>query len=265
MGGRGPPHYARAMAPAEPLRTETVSQRAPQSPDPPADATAPERVVLVGNPNVGKSALFGALTGKYVTVSNYPGTTVEVSRGWATVDGRRVEVVDTPGAASFLPSSEDERVTRDILLDPRPAVVIAVGDAKNLERTLGLALQLCEAQIPFVLALNMDDEARARGIRVDAEALAEQLGVEVTPTVAIRREGLAELVSSVGRARAGSLSVEYPAAVEAAATEVEALLPVATVSRRALALLAVCGDATLAGWLAERMDAESLAAIEDAR
>src|SRR5215468_8798802 len=79
-------------------------------------------VVLVGNPNVGKSALFGALTGKYVTVSNYPGTTVEVSRGWATVDGRRVEVVDTPGAASFLPSSEDERVTRDILLDPRPAV-----------------------------------------------------------------------------------------------------------------------------------------------
>src|SRR5262249_45552473 len=92
-GGPGAPHYARAMAPAEPLRTETVSQRAPQSPDPPADATAPERVVLVGNPNVGKSALFGALTGKYVTVSNYPGTTVEVSRGWATVDGRRVEVV----------------------------------------------------------------------------------------------------------------------------------------------------------------------------
>src|SRR5262252_680554 len=196
------------MAPAEPLLTETGSQPEPPSPARAADATAPERVVLVGNPNVGKSALFGALTGKYVTVSNYPGTTVEVSRGTATVQGRGVEVVDTPGAASFLPSSEDERVTRDILLDPRPAVVIAVGDAKNLERTLGLALQLCEMHIPFVLALNMDDEARARGIRVDAEALSEQLGVEVTPTVAIRREGLGELVSSIGRARAGAVEIE---------------------------------------------------------
>ena len=83
-----------------------------------AGATAaPAGIVLVGNPNVGKSALFGALTGKYVTVSNYPGTTVEVSRGHAVIAGRRVAVVDTPGAASFVPTSEDERVTRDILLE----------------------------------------------------------------------------------------------------------------------------------------------------
>ncbi len=77
-------------------------------------------VVLVGNPNVGKSALFGALTGTYVTVSNYPGTTVELSEGLAVVAGKRVRVVDTPGAASFIPSSEDERVSRDILLHETP-------------------------------------------------------------------------------------------------------------------------------------------------
>ncbi|HYV42074.1 MAG TPA: FeoB small GTPase domain-containing protein, partial [Thermoanaerobaculia bacterium] len=80
-------------------------------------STAPSGVVLVGNPNVGKSALFGALTGTYVTVSNYPGTTVEVSTGHMVVWGRRVAIVDTPGAASFVPFSEDERVTRDILLE----------------------------------------------------------------------------------------------------------------------------------------------------
>src|SRR5512143_3599228 len=132
----------------------------------PAQA-APAGVVLVGNPNVGKSALFGALTGKYVTVSNYPGTTVEVARGTASIGGQRIEVLDTPGAASLLPSSEDERVTRDILLDSRPAAVVVVGDAKNLERALGLAVQLCETEVPCVLALNMSDEARMRGIRID--------------------------------------------------------------------------------------------------
>ena len=128
-------------------------------------------IILVGNPNVGKSALFGALTGKYVTVSNYPGTTVEVSRGVARTGGGRLEVVDTPGAASFLPFSEDERVTRDILLETPGAAVIAVVDAKNLERGLGLAMQLSEMEIPFVLALNMSDEAREHGIRIDTEGL----------------------------------------------------------------------------------------------
>src|SRR6266536_1924064 len=109
-----------------------------------ARETAPAGVVLVGNPNVGKSALFGALTGTYVTVSNYPGTTVEVSTGHASIAGRRVTVVDTPGAGSFVPSSEDERVTRNILLENAPRSVVVVGDAKNLERTLLLAVQVAE-------------------------------------------------------------------------------------------------------------------------
>src|SRR6266511_663665 len=93
-------------------------------------------IVLVGNSNVGKSALFGALTGTYVTVSNYPGTTVEITTGAAVVAGRKLPVVDTPGTASFLPSSEDERVTRDILLRGRPHSVVLVGDAQNHVRAL---------------------------------------------------------------------------------------------------------------------------------
>src|SRR6266542_3269188 len=159
----------------------------------------PSGVVLVGNPNVGKSALFGALTGTYVTVSNYPGTTVEVSTGHAVLWGRRVEIVDTPGAASFVPFSEDERVTRDILLEGPPRSVVVVGDAKNLERTLLLAVQVAEMGIPFVLCLNMMDEARARGLAVDEERLAEKLGVPVASTVAVRREGLARLTAALER------------------------------------------------------------------
>ena len=147
-------------------------------------------VVLVGNPNVGKSALFGALTGTYVTVSNYPGTTVEVSSGLAVLTGKKVRVVDTPGAASFIPSSEDERVSRDILLEEPHDAVVAVGDAKNLERTLILALQLAEMELPFVLCLNMMDEAAASGLGIDGAGLARRLGVEVVSTVAIRHEGL---------------------------------------------------------------------------
>ena len=82
-----------------------------------ARGTLDDHVLLVGNPNVGKSALFGALTGSYVTVSNYPGTTVEIARGSATIAGRKRTVVDTPGANSFLPTTDDERVTRDVLLE----------------------------------------------------------------------------------------------------------------------------------------------------
>ena len=182
-------------------------------------------IVLVGNPNVGKSALFGALTGKYVTVSNYPGTTVEVSRGVARTAAGRLEVVDTPGAASFLPFSEDERVTRDILLETPGASVIAVVDAKNLERGLGLALQLSEMEIPFVLALNMSDEARERGIRIDTAALSRILGVEAIPTVAIRGEGVHELLSAVSRARAGSVRVDYSDCIELGLKAVAPAMP----------------------------------------
>src|ERR1700693_3616234 len=225
----------------------------------------PPGVVLVGNPNVGKSALFGALTGTYVTVSNYPGTTVEVSTGHAVMWGRRVAIVDTPGAASFVPFSEDERVTRDILLEGPPRHVVVVGDAKNLERTLLLAVQVSEMEIPFVLCLNMMDEALARGLAVDEERLAERLGVPVVSTVAVRREGIPRLIEALERPRPGKTRIAYPEPVEKAVERVVPLLPPSRLSARSLALMALSGDGTLSAWLSERMSPESLARLEAAR
>ena len=221
-------------------------------------------VVLVGNPNVGKSALFGALTGKYVTVSNYPGTTVEITTGVAVVGGRKLAVVDTPGTASFLPSSEDERVTRDMLLNGRPEAVVVVGDAKNLDRALLLAVQLAEMEVPHVLCLNMIDEAAARGIGVDAPALAERLGVAVVPTVAVRHEGIRALVASLPSARRGHTRVVYPAPIEQALAAVTPLLPVTPIAPRALALMVLAGDETLVPWLRGQMAPGALASVADA-
>lgn len=124
-------------------------------------------VILMGNPNVGKSALFAAFTGRHVDISNYPGTTVELAHGRLGVNGHTLTLVDTPGVQSLLPRSDDERVARDVLLGQTPWAVIQVADAKNLRRALLLTFQLAEHDVPFVLALNMSDEAQALGICVD--------------------------------------------------------------------------------------------------
>jgi ferrous iron transport protein B len=239
-------------------RSETAGHRAEA-------AAEPAGVVLIGNPNVGKSALFGALTGTYVTVSNYPGTTVEVSTGHAAIEGRRVAIVDTPGAASFVPSSEDERVTRDILLEGPTRDVVVVGDAKNLERTLLLAVQVAEMEIPFVLCLNMMDEALARGLAVDEETLSRKLGVPVVSTVAVRREGIADLVAALERPGRGEVRIAYPGSIERAVRSVAPLLPPARLSARSLALMTLSGDVTLSVWLSKRMSPESLARLEEVR
>ncbi len=248
----------------------SLNRRDPDAPAPEAETAAPapavaDAIVLVGNPNVGKSVLFGALTGKYVTVSNYPGTTVEVSRGHAHILGRRVLVVDTPGAASFIPSSEDERVTRDILLDSPPRAVIVVGDAKNLERTLLLAIQVAEMELSFVLCLNMMDEARARGLDFDEDVLGRRLGVAAVPTVAVRREGMGRLTDALGDPRTGAVHVRYPAPVEDAIARVAPRMPASHLSARALAILTLCGDETLSPWLSRRLDDDDLRFLDEER
>jgi len=155
----------------------------------------------VGNPNVGKSVIVGYLTKQYVTVSNYPGTTVEVSRGGMRYGGRDWEVIDTPGINSLVPQSEDERVTRDILLEARPDLIVQVADAKNLRRTLLLTAQLAEFGAPLLLVLNMMDEARSRHIEIDAAGLSELFGIPVVPTVATEGEGLYTLFKTLCRAK----------------------------------------------------------------
>ncbi len=202
-------------------------------------------IVLVGNSNVGKSAVFAALTGRRVDVSNYPGTTVEIATGPVrTAEGERT-LIDTPGVRSTMPLSDDERVTRDALLDLEPSAVVQVIDAKNLRRGLLLTFELAETELPLVLCLNMTDEAEARGIDVDAKQLSRVLGVPVVPTVAVRRTGIERLREAIEHARQVSHAARFDEAVERAEAEVEERLPAEIPRRRALALGLLAGDDAL--------------------
>jgi ferrous iron transport protein B len=223
------------------------------------------KILLIGNPNVGKSALFGLLTGKYVTVSNYPGTTVEVTYGNATLNKTRSLVIDTPGVNSLVPMSEDEKVTRDMLLTDRAGVVVQVADTKNLRRGLLITLQLSEMEVPFILDLNMDDEAKSRGIFIDQEKLSHILGIEVVKTVAIRRSGIDKLLKGIQHPRQSEVGVRYDDAIEGSVRDISAFLPEAYISRRALALMVLAGDESLKGWLHANLQDHVIAGIEKIR
>lgn len=157
------------------------------------------RILLMGNPNVGKSVIFNRLTGIRVVVSNYPGTTIEFLEGSMMVDGRRVQIIDVPGAYSLVPSDKAEEVAVNILMKDKPHLIVDVVDATNLERNLYLSLQLLELPIPLILDLNMIDLARERGISIDKDALARALGVPVVSSVAISGEGVHELRAVIAR------------------------------------------------------------------
>ncbi len=172
------------------------------------------RLILVGNPNVSKSVLFGNFTGRYVTVSNYPGTTVEITTGKGLIGHESFEVIDTPGTNGLIPQSEDEKVTRDIILDLPGATILQVGDLKNLRRTLLLTLQIAEFGLPFTLCLNMSDESSDLGIAVDTEALSRRLGVEVVATSAIRKWNVDKLKRAMVHPSLSPFSVRYSAAIE---------------------------------------------------
>jgi ferrous iron transport protein B len=231
-----------------------------KAPEPSAiEAPAPDKVILVGNPNVGKSVVFGYLTGRYVTVSNYPGTTVEVTRGEAKERGGTIEIIDTPGVYSLLPMSEDERVTRDILMAEPGARVIQVCDAKNMRRSLMITLQLAEMAVPLVLAVNMADEARHRGVMPRLEELEGRIGVAAIPTVAVRKKGIDRLLALAERSAPAGVDISYGDRIESAIAQMESLLPPSVpVGKRALALMLLCGDDSLSPWLAESVRGERI-------
>ncbi len=204
------------------------------------------RIALVGAPNVGKSALFNRLTGRYVTVSNYPGTSIEITRGVGTIDGVPAELVDTPGMYSLLPATEEERIARRVVLEGDADVLVHVADAKNLPRMLSLTLQLAEVGKPLVLALNMTDEAERLGVRVDAERLGGRLGVEVVPIVAVEGRGIDDLRGAIARAarRPAPLAPVYGNGVGHALASLRGKLAgVYPVDSAALAALVLQGDA----------------------
>ena len=152
---------------------------------------------MVGNPNVGKTAILNALTGGNFTVGNFPGVTVEKKEGKAVLDGKEVIIVDLPGIYSLEPSSIDEKIALNYILNEKPDLILNVVNAANLERNLYLTLQLAEFKIPIVVVLNMVDEAERKGVRIDSERLSRILGVPVVETIAVREEGIEELKKAI--------------------------------------------------------------------
>jgi ferrous iron transport protein B len=164
------------------------------------------KILLMGNPNVGKSVIFSRLTGVNVIASNYPGTTVEFTKGYMRLGDQKVEVIDVPGTYTLQPTSKAEEVAIRMLKEGD--LIINVVDATNLERNLNLTLQLLNDNKPMVVALNLWDETRHIGISIDADRLEHVLGVPVVPTCAITGEGIRKLVSELPHAKTNVFEYE---------------------------------------------------------
>ncbi len=207
-------------------------------------------VALVGQPNVGKSVLFHRITGSHAIVSNYPGTTVEITRGQARSLPNTI-VLDTPGVITFPPQSDDERVTERVILQEPLNAILQVGDAKNLRRTLLLTVQLAEFGKPLVLTLNMMDEATARGVVVNHKIVSDAFSLPVVPITAIQGQGIDDLIPAIQHAQRSNLQITYPDAIEAAIVDISTYLLETQIAPRAIALLWLSGDEVIEEWLKE--------------
>ncbi|NIN91949.1 GTP-binding protein [bacterium] len=168
------------------------------------------KVLLMGNPNVGKSVVFSRLTGVNVISSNYPGTTVEYSKGYMRVGNEKVEVIDVPGTYSLEPTSKAEQIAVKILQDSIASqndIVVNIVDGTNLERNLNLTLQLLKKNIPVIVDLNFWDETKHLGISINVGELEKIINVPVVPTCAVTGEGIKELVDRLPEAKA--MSYDY--------------------------------------------------------
>lgn len=208
-----------------------------------AAAAVPLRLALVGNPNSGKTALFNLLTGSRQKVANYAGVTVERKEGRLVApSGRQYAVLDLPGAYSLHPASLDEAIARDVCRgfypgEPAPDALVCVVDATNLRLHLRFVLELREIGKPMIVALNMADAARRRGIEIDVDALQRELGVPVVETVAVRSGGAKALVEALDRLGADAQPPQRKLAEHHGAdARVEQALDLHAETRRLLAL-----------------------------
>lgn len=217
--------------------------------------------VLVGQPNSGKSTLFNALAGYRAVTSNYPGTTVEALEAKITLQGERVRLVDTPGIYSLSDATLDERVTKKILLETKPDIIIDLIDATSLEKGLYFTLQLLEADLPVVNALNFVEEAKKRGIKIDHEKLAALLGAPVHAINPITKTGINELApESLAVAAGQGFTVTYDDHIEQAIQMVQdSLSDDVPFSKRFCAIRILEGDSDLADYLQKKDVLERIA------
>ncbi|MGA1846251.1 ferrous iron transport protein B [Deferribacter abyssi] len=208
------------------------------------------KVLLVGNPNVGKSALFYNITKKYASVSNYPGTTVSIFKGKTKIGNHHeIEIIDTPGFYNFLTITEEEKVTKEIILKKEYDCILHVVDAKNIVRMLPLTFQLLEAGIPTMLVLNMYDELECKGMEINISHLEHDLGIPVVKTAAIKNKGTDNLISRLvsvleGRYSFQPVGINYGNNIESFIKSIASLLKKEyPISKRSIALLLLQKDA----------------------
>lgn len=224
---------------------------------------------LAGNPNVGKSTIFGRITGMGVMTANYPGMTVELNLALTEFEGRRLGIVDLPGTYALGAVSEDQLVARRGVLQGRPDVVIVILDANNLARNLYLLLQFLDLGCPIVAALNLVDQAEKSGIHTDVQLLSEYLGVPVVPTVGVRGDGLNKLIAQA--VEVAERREEYPVIPFSYAMDIESRLRRLArriqreveetpygISPRALAILLLEEDREFVEWMEEREEGRGI-------
>jgi ferrous iron transport protein B len=203
------------------------------------------KILLIGQPNVGKSSLLNALVGPRVTVSNYPGTTVEITKAKKSFNKIEIEFVDTPGIYSISDRSEEEKVTEKALFEEEADGAIVIADAASLERSLYMVLQILEARIPTVLALNFVEDAEKKGIRIDCEKLKGLLQVPVVPINPLTKKGIDTLVDTVAKIKRVPkriFTIEYDDHIESAIDKISSQTKKTSMPKKFISLRVLEGD-----------------------
>ena len=218
--------------------------------------------VLLGNLNVGKTTLFNRVCGRRLKVANYPGTTISIGRGTFLEAGAQGHLIDTPGIDSMMPESEDEKISRDIVLNERPDTLALIADGKNLRKSLLLTLQLVEYDMPLLININMMDEARQRGVRINTEKLSLLVGVPVTVTTATEGEGVETFRRALHSATPPRLHVSYPPKIESAISLLARRLKDTDLPARAVGTALLAGDEGVKRYVAARCGENILEQVE---
>ena len=210
------------------------------------------KIAILGNPNVGKSTLFNNLTKKYSIVSNYPYTTIEVARGDIKIEGKTFELIDTPGINSLEIQSEDEIITRDIIIKEHPEYIIQCIDAANQKASLLLTSELIELNIPLIICLNNIDGAMQKGIWVDSDKLSQLLGVPVIETIATEGKGLKELIKTILQTKYTRNGFKHKDFIEKDLEKISRYFPPQNIPSDGLLLLLLLQDKGIEEWIREQ-------------